>query len=304
MVPDTSPQKILIVDDAPINIQVLNESLRDRFRIFFATSGADALKLAATVLPDLILLDVIMPDMDGYEVCRQLKADPLLMDIPIIFISAMSQQQDETIGLELGAVDYITKPFSPAIVQLRVRNQLELKRQRDLLGRLAMIDGLTGLPNRRAFDEILEREWRRAARTQSSTAVLMLDLDHFKSYNDGFGHLAGDDCLRRVGKVLAASLERAADFVARFGGEEFVAILPDTDRTGAEIIAERLRQKIGQLQIPHVSPIGIPWLTISIGGATVVAESGRDPLTLVAAADSQLYLAKQLGRNRAEIKAI
>lgn len=301
---DASPQKILIVDDAPINIQVLNESLRERFRIFFATSGVDALKLAAKLQPDLILLDVIMPDMDGYEVCRQLKADPLLMDIPVIFISAMSQQQDETIGLELGAVDYITKPFSPAIVQLRVRNHLELKRQRDLLGRLAMIDGLTGLPNRRAFDEVFAREWRRAARTQSATAVLMIDIDYFKYYNDGYGHLAGDDCLKKVGKVLAATLERAADFVARFGGEEFVAILPDTDCVGAETIAEKLRLKIEQLQISHVSPTGFPWLTISIGGATVVADSGRDPLALVAAADSQLYLAKQLGRNRAEIKAV
>jgi diguanylate cyclase (GGDEF)-like protein len=293
-----SPHKILIVDDAPINIQVLNEALRDRYRIFFATSGEDALKLVATTLPDLILLDVMMPDMDGYEVCRRLKADPLLQGIPVIFVSAMTQQEDETIGLELGAVDYITKPFSPAIVQLRVRNQLELKRQRDLLERLAMVDGLTGLPNRRAFDDLFEREWRRASRNRSAVSLLMLDIDHFKAYNDAYGHLVGDDCLKQVAIALAQALVRPADFVARFGGEEFVCVLPETDGDGALVMAEKLRQAVEQLQIPHRMSPTTDRVTISCGVATQMPDTDRDSAALVGMADEQLYRAKHAGRNR------
>jgi diguanylate cyclase (GGDEF)-like protein len=293
-----SPHKILIVDDAPINIQVLNEALRERYRIFFATSGEDALKLVATMLPDLILLDVMMPDMDGYEVCRRLKNDPLLQGIPVIFVSAMSQQEDETIGLELGAVDYITKPFSPAIVQLRVRNQLELKRQRDLLERLAMIDGLTGLPNRRAFDEIFEREWRRAARNRNTFSLLMLDIDHFKAYNDAYGHLAGDDCLKQVASSQAQALVRPADFVARFGGEEFVCVLPETDEDGALVMAEKLRSAVEKLQIPHPMSPTSPMVTISVGVATTVPDNEQDSAAFVGVADELLYEAKHAGRNR------
>lgn len=212
------PPKLLIVDDAPINIQLLNDVLKDDVRVFFATNGSDALKIASTTIPDLILLDIMMPEMDGYEVCRKLKTDPLLRDIPVIFITAKSQQEDEATGLELGAVDYITKPFSPGIVRLRVRNHLELKRQRDLLGRLSFLDGLTGLPNRRGFDEFLSREWRRAVRNKSHISIVMIDIDKFKDYNDSYGHLAGDDCLKKVAAILENSLDRAADFVARYGG--------------------------------------------------------------------------------------
>jgi len=295
---DNGPHKILVVDDAPINIQVLNESLRERYRIFFATNGADALNLAASMLPDLILLDVMMPDMDGYEVCRRLKTDALLQGIPVIFISAMSQQEDEAVGLELGAVDYITKPFNPAIVQLRVRNQLELKRQRDLLERLAMIDGLTGLPNRRAFDETYEREWRRAARNQSSLSLLLLDIDFFKAYNDAYGHLAGDDCLKQVAAVLARALVRPGDFMARFGGEEFVCVLPETTLEGALQLAEKLRSAVEQLQIPHEMSSIAPVVTISIGAAATVPAGEQAGAALLREADGNLYAAKHAGRNR------
>lgn len=289
---------ILLVDDAPTNIQMLNETLKDGYHLFFATNGRDALRIASESVPDLILLDVIMPDMDGYEVCRTLKTDPILRNVPIIFITAMNQQEDEAIGLELGAVDYITKPFNPTIVRLRIRNQIELKRQRDLLTRLSHLDGLTGIPNRRALDEALEREWRRGTRSLRPLSLLMIDIDHFKAYNDSCGHLLGDDCLRAFAQSLKVPLGRAADFVGRYGGEEFLAILPETDEAGAQIVANEILEGIAQLAIPHpASPLG-PIVTASIGVATSVANREYEYTRLLQEADKALYQAKQEGRNR------
>lgn len=289
---------ILLVDDAPTNIQVLNEVLKDDYRLFFATSGRDALRLIAESPPDLIILDVIMPDMDGYEVCRALKTDPVMRNIPIIFITAMNQQEDEAIGLELGAVDYITKPFNPAIVRLRIRNQIELKRQRDLLARLSHLDGLTGIANRRSLDEVLEREWRRGSRSLKPLSLLMIDIDHFKAYNDSCGHLAGDDCLRTVAKALKDQLGRAADVAGRYGGEEFLIVLPETDNNGAQVVAREILQGISNLAIPHpASPLG-QQVTVSIGIATALAVREQQHTCLLKAADNALYQAKQEGRNR------
>jgi len=289
---------ILLVDDAPTNIQMLNETLRDGYHLFFATNGRDALRIASESLPDLILLDVIMPDMDGYEVCRFLKADPVLRDIPIIFITAMNQQEDEAIGLELGAVDYITKPFNPTIVRLRIRNQIELKRQRDLLTRLSHLDGLTGIPNRRSLDETLAREWRRGSRSTRPLSLMMIDIDHFKAYNDSCGHLAGDDCLRAVAQALKIPLERAADFVGRYGGEDFLGILPETDEEGAMMVARELLEGVASLNISHpASPLGGK-VTVSIGIATATIQHEKNQTYLLQEADNALYRAKQEGRNR------
>jgi diguanylate cyclase (GGDEF)-like protein len=291
-------QKVLIVDDAPINIQILNEALKDRYRVFFATNGRDAIRIAASSVPDMILLDIMMPEMDGYEVCRIIKADKVTKDIPVIFITAMSQQENEAAGLELGAADYITKPFNPDIVRLRVRNQLELKRQRDLLSRLSLQDGLTGIPNRRSFDEHYDREWRRAFRNQAEIAIIMCDIDHFKSYNDSYGHLAGDDCLRRVAGLMRTILERPADLVARFGGEEFICVLPETGLSGSMAIAEKLRGSVVSMEITHqYSPVA-PMLTVSLGVAAAVPNNEMKSSDLISCADKQLYLAKQGGRNR------
>ncbi len=289
---------ILLVDDAPTNIQMLNETLKDGYHLFFATNGRDALRIASESLPDLILLDVIMPDMDGYEVCRTLKADPTMRDIPIIFITAMNQQEDEAIGLELGAVDYIVKPFNPTIVRLRIRNQIELKRQRDLLARLSHLDGLTGIPNRRALDEALGREWRRGSRSLKPLALLMMDIDYFKAYNDSCGHLAGDDCLRAVAQSLKVPMGRAADFVGRYGGEEFLAILPETDEAGALVVAQEILEGVAGLNIAHPASLIGERITVSIGFATAVAHREHQPDCLLQAADKALYQAKQEGRNR------
>lgn len=289
---------ILLVDDVPSNIQMLNETLKDGYHLFFATNGRDALRIASEAPPDLILLDIVMPEMDGYEVCRALKADPLLKDIPVIFITAVCMESDEEIALELGAVDYITKPFNPSIVRLRVRNHIELKRQRDVLARLSSLDGLTGLPNRRSLDTALEREWRRGTRSLRPISMIMIDIDHFKAYNDTCGHLAGDDCLKTVAGVLKEPLGRAGDLLGRYGGEEFLAVLPDTDEAGALSVARLIHQAVADLDIPHPSsPLG-GRITVSLGVATVAARKDQSYTVVLHAADQALYQAKQEGRNR------
>lgn len=297
--------RVLIVDDIPDNIRVLSRMLADDgHQISAATNGRQALRLAAACAPDLILLDVMMPEMDGYEACTALKADPQLCSIPIIFITALSDVEDETRGLDLGAVDYITKPFKESIVRMRVRTHLELKRQRDILQQLSHFDGLTGIPNRRAFDERLDQEWRRSVRSGERLAAAMIDVDYFKQYNDAHGHLAGDDCLRRIAGTVAEGLTRGGDFVARYGGEEFIGLISGVDSEGLAGVAEKLRVGIEALQIPHhASPVS-PWVTISIGAAISRPTPETTPSSLIEAADQQLYAAKRLGRNRVILTSV
>ena len=294
--------KILMVDDDAFNIKALNLVLSEEYHVLFASSGQSALEIATRTRPDLILLDIQMPGMDGFEVCRALKADPLLRDIPVIFLTGMTDETDETIGLGLGAVDYLAKPIKPALVKLRVRNHLELKQQRDRLSRLSLIDGLTELANRRAFDERLEQEWRRALRTEALLSLVMIDIDFFKGYNDAYGHLAGDDCLRYVAQTLTTSLKRAGDFVARYGGEEFVAILPGLNLKGVRAMAETMRESVEKLRIPHRSSAIAPYVTISIGAVSLRPSAGASSRSMIAACDQQLYRAKSHGRNRVSIE--
>lgn len=290
--------KILIVDDEPLNIEVLSETIEDLGDIIFATSGQSAIDLCIEQRPDLVLLDVMMPEMDGYEVCRQLKALPETKDIPVIFATALSDENDEAKGFEIGAVDYVTKPISAPIVIARVRNHLELKRYRDYLEQIAFIDGLTSIPNRRRFDEHFQSEWQRGVRREASLAILMLDIDFFKPFNDHYGHQAGDDCLVKVAQALASSVHRPGDLVARYGGEEFVCVLPDTDLAGAEIIANTLRKSVNALKVPHEFSSVTDHVTVSIGAAAVKLEQSMKPEELVEKADKNLYEAKETGRDR------
>lgn len=295
--------RILIVDDIPDNIRVLSRMMVDEgYQVSAATNGHQALKLAATSAPDLILLDIMMPQLDGYETIAALKADPQLAMIPIIFVTALADTEDETRGLDLGAVDYITKPFKEAIVRRRVKTHLELKRQRDLLSQLSRLDGLTGIPNRRAFDERLAHEWRRSLRFHEPLGVAMIDIDHFKAYNDTQGHLAGDDCLRQVASALAEGVRRAGDVIARYGGEEFVCLFSRMDDTGLAVVTEQLRASVQALDIPHSASPVIPCVTVSIGGACCLPTDESAALALVEQADAQLYLAKRLGRNRVSLQ--
>jgi len=291
---------ILIVDDTPVNIHALAKLLSEEYTIKVAKNGAVALKIAAMEKLDLILLDIMMPEMDGYEVCRQLKNDDIMKEIPVIFITAKTEDKSETQGLELGAVDYITKPFNPKIVKLRVKNQIQLKRQQDFLSQMSFIDGLTQISNRRAFDNYLDREWKRAIRKKSSISMLLMDIDYFKNYNDNYGHIAGDDCLKKIAGELFYVHKRPGDMFARYGGEEFASILTDTDLNGAKHMASKMLMRISELKIPHeFSPV-TGHVTISIGVANVVPDQGMPHDQLIQIADRLLYQAKNYGRNRME----
>jgi diguanylate cyclase (GGDEF)-like protein len=294
-----TPASILIVDDVPTNIQVLAEALRKQYRVKVATNGLEALAVArARPQPDLVLLDVMMPVMDGFEVCRRLKADPATRHIPVIFVTAKDDVADEERGLMLGAVDYIAKPFHLPVVRARVRNHLALKLKADLLDSLANIDSLTDISNRRRFDEKLAVEWRRCQRSGLPLSLIMIDVDNFKAFNDHFGHGAGDICLVTIAATLAANLSRPGDLVARYGGEEFAVILPETDPAGAVRIAERMRESLAEQRMPQAPGDDRGIVTLSAGVAGRVPDERADIAELVATADRKLYEAKTLGRNR------
>ncbi len=294
--------RLLVVDDQAVNIQVIYQAFAADHQVFMATSGAQALAMCAANPPDLLLLDVVMPDIDGLEVCRRLKADEATRHIPVIFVTGHSDPAEETRGLEVGAVDFIAKPINPQIVRARVRTHLMLKFQADLLRQLAQRDGLTGVYNRRHFDACLEAECRRAARSRQPLSLLMIDVDDFKRYNDRYGHQAGDDVLRQVAQALQFGFARAGDVVARYGGEEFACVLPDTEATAALALAERTEQYIRALGIAHEASRVGPVLTVSIGVAVYAGGSGSsaevEPSALLALADQQLYEAKRQGRGR------
>lgn len=300
---DKKPSVMTVEDDDAIRAFITGV-LASACDVYSAADGASALARAAEVMPDLILLDVGLPDIDGFEVCRRLKAHPLLADIPVLFLTGRTSSVDEVDGLEAGGIDYITKPIRPAILRARVRNHIELKRSRDLLARMARLDGLTGVANRRTFDDLLLREWRRQARTGKTLGVIMSDVDHFKQYNDNYGHGAGDECLRQVSKAAEGALQRPADIIARYGGEEFVALLPDTDLDGALAVAEAIRAAVATLAIPHKGSKAASHVTVSLGVACMVPDLDKDPSTLLEAADGQLYGAKSEGRNRAKGVAV
>jgi diguanylate cyclase (GGDEF)-like protein len=294
-------QTVLIVDDQITNVEILNNVLEDEYEILFATSGIDAIEIAGIQRPDIILLDVVMPEMDGYEVCVRLKGNDKTKDIPVIFITAMNHEEDESKGLDAGGIDYITKPIRPPIVKARVRNHLELKRYRDSLKELSALDGLTGIANRRHFDQCLDNEWSRSRRTQTPVSLIMADIDFFKAYNDQYGHLVGDACLKRVAGTLNAVCRRPADLAARYGGEEFVILLPETDADGAISVAESLQESIKKQNILHAYSAVAHRVTLSIGVATTIPGDSQMGLDLVRAADESLYAAKQKGRNRIEV---
>lgn len=294
----TAPAKVLVVDDAPSNLAILTDTLRREFDVRVASSGQEALRLVGENPPDLILLDIVMPNMDGYEVCRRLKGHPGTMNIPIIFLTAKGDVAEETMGLSLGAVDYIIKPVSVPIVQARVRTHVELKRRGDLLESLSMRDGLTGIPNRRHFDEALHRAWRQAIRGRTPLSLVMADIDCFKAYNDTYGHLAGDECLRAVARTFATTLKRPGDLAARYGGEEFAMVLEDTSLSGALHMAESMRREVAALGMENKGSWVSDVVTVTLGVAWAVPTPVHNQKMLLSMADSQLYAAKQAGRNR------
>lgn len=293
------PSVLIVEDDGTIQA-LLSAVLAGDWDVRTASTGEEGLQAAADSVPDIILLDIGLPDLDGREVCRRLKATPRLEPIPVIFLTARTSGEDEIDGLQAGGIDYITKPINPAVLKARVRNHLELKQNRDELIKLARTDGLTGLYNRRTFDDVLLREWRRLARTGEPLSVIMMDVDHFKLYNDTYGHGGGDSCLLRVARAAEGALQRPADVVARYGGEEFVALLPETKLDGAIAVAEAIRLAVAALNIPHASSNTAAHVTLSLGVASTIPQPDKEPAELLEIADQQLYRAKSEGRNRSK----
>lgn len=291
-------EKVLIIDDSNFNIKILSDILDTDYDVIIADSGIKGLDLIYKELPSLILLDVIMPEMDGYEVCKKIKEDPLIKDIPVIFVTSLVEMDNEEKGLKLGAIDYITKPFNAPIVKIRVKNQLELKRHRDLLEKLSSLDGLTGIPNRRQFDKFLDQEWHNSLYTQLPIALIILDIDYFKLYNDNYGHLLGDETIKQVASILNNSKKRTTDLVARYGGEEFACILPNTSISEALDVANCLKNNVENLAIPHAYSKVSDYITVSLGVHSCIPEVGLSPDTLIKIVDKLLYDAKKDGRNR------
>ncbi len=305
---------ILIVDDDPGMIRVMARALDGLGRLRFATDGEQALAQLAKTAPDLVLLDADLPGLDGFQVCQRIKAHPDLREIPVIFVTGQNAPKDELRGLESGAADFIAKPIRQALLVARVRTQLRMKALTDELRLMAATDGLTGVANRRTFDAALEREWRHALRAGCPLSLLMVDVDHFKAYNDHYGHQDGDDCLRLVAQEMSASLKRPSDLAARYGGEEFAVLLPGTDRTGARHVAHRLMALLRQRALPHAASNTARHVTVSIGigsydevshvwrsptGDSRFSSLPCDATDLVRAADAALYAAKRAGRAQA-----
>lgn len=295
---NTKQKTILVVDDDTSVLKLLRSALLPEHRVLFARNGWEALAIAEKELPDLVILDVVMPGLSGYDVLEKLKASSKTKDIPVVFLTSKSQEIDERRGLENGAVDYWTKPFSFDIVRARARNLLEMKQQRDVLAELVVTDGLTGITNRRGFDEVLSREWQRCARSHSPLSVLLIDIDHFKEFNDHYGHLAGDECLQNIAKIITSHVERSSDSAARYGGEEFACVLPETDTSGGLETGEKVRQAVESAKIIHEYNGSMGYLTISVGVSTIVPSTEQPATQLVNLADNALYDAKKSGRNQ------
>ncbi len=286
---------ILIVDDAPDNLGMVRAGLSAQgYHTLVAESGERALNLARRMHPDLILLDMIMPGMDGLETCRRLKSDAATRDIPVIFMSSCTETTAVVASFDQGAVDYMVKPLRMAEVCARVRSQLQLQR-------LALVDPLTQIANRRHFDSFLSHEWQRAVRSGAPLSLAVLDVDHFKRYNDTLGHAAGDAALRQIAAILQANTQRPSDLAARHGGEEFALLFAGTAARDAAVLAETVRRQVEALALPHpASPSGAV-ITVSVGVATLVPAREDELARLFLAADQAMYTAKQAGRNRVHV---
>lgn len=292
------PATIIAIDDSVEVLLSIGATLEPDYDIRVATTGEEGLTLIAELRPDLILLDIMMPGIDGFEVCRRLQRDHELQSIPVIFLTAMGRQEDEVRCFEAGGVDFVVKPFSPIVLRSRVETQVRLKQQTDMLRYQATRDGLTGLFNRREFNVQFDRDWRSCQRDSKRLSLLLIDIDHFKLYNDTYGHQKGDLCLQQVASVIRKQLKRGGDRAARYGGEEFVCLLPQTGETSALYIAEIIQAAVEQLAIVHESSPIAETVTVSIGGACERAFIGKSGDQLLKRADEALYQAKEQGRNR------
>lgn len=288
--------KILVIDDSPVQTEFLTSILKPDYEITACHTAEAGLRAAKEGGFSLILLDVVMPEMDGFTLLRELKGTELTRYVPVILLTSLTDIQYEERGLLLGAVDYVTKPFSPVIIKARVNAHIQLYHYQMQFRRQAMVDELTGVANRRRYEEEYPVRWREAIRFGLPFSICMFDIDKFKLYNDTFGHPAGDQVIAAVAKTAASYFQRSTDLFARYGGEEFVALfLGSEGRTAFEFL-KTVRQAVEELHLPHNSPVS-PWVTISVGGVTVVPTTEHSPEEFLQRADAMLYDAKNFGRN-------
>ncbi|MEH2394265.1 MAG: PleD family two-component system response regulator [Nostoc sp.] len=297
---------ILIIDYEAIIRKILRLYLeQEGYQIVEAQSGTEALSIFEKQHPDIVILDTILPDMDGFECCIQLQSLDESKCTPILMIADIEDDQSVDRAFEMGAIDYFTKPIHLPMLRQRIKRILEQSQlQKKLivknleLQRLVIIDELTQVANRRGFEEYLAQEWQRMAREQQPFSLIIWDVDFFKSYNDTYGHLSGDRCLKEIAKTIKNFLKRSTDLIARYGGEEFAAILPNTDVEGATSLAQTICSAIRTLAIPHRNSLVSSHVTLSAGLATAIPSPGSDFEQIILAADQSLYQAKAAGRNR------
>ncbi len=290
-------EKILIVDDSIIILKALMDILSADYEIVTLADGLETLHTAKRIKPALILLDIIMPKTNGFNVIAELKADQETENIPVIFITGLNDEVNEERGFEAGAVDYITKPFRPRTVRARVRTHVSLFLYQKRIEAMMVTDGLTGVLNRRGYGEALERLWKQAYRDKKLFSMLMIDIDFFKLYNDFYGHQSGDKILVAVAQAIKGSASRPSDVSARYGGEEFAVLLPNTNEEGCRVIANKILDSVRSLGIRHERSKVADFITVSIGGTTAIPGEHIGFDDFVKIADVMLYRAKNNGRN-------
>ncbi len=290
--------KIMVVDDEQIFLNIMSAILEKEYHLILVNNSGQVMDKAITHTPDLILLDIMMPEINGFEVISALKSNEMTKDIPVMFVSSLCDVEDEEKGLQFGAVDYITKPFNAAIVRARIKTHIKMAEQRKLLERIALLDCLTEIPNRRSYLDKLSSEWETSLLNKTLLSLIILDVDYFKEYNDNYGHGMGDVALKQIAGTLSNTINRDSDLVARIGGEEFAVLLPETGTEDAHSLAERMRKNIENMQLPHQYSKVSDILTISAGGTTLIPDINTPEHKLFEKADQALYEAKKNGRNR------
>lgn len=295
-----SKPTLLIVDDEPGNIKFLINTLGNQnYHIRVASDGLKALDIVfGAQPPDLILLDIVMPEADGYHVCQEIRQHNKLQNIPIIFISDDKQSTDIDKGLLMGAADHLHRPFHIPTLKARVKTHCESKIKSDLLEKLASLDRLTNIPNKQQFEDKLHMEWQRCQRSKFPVSLIMIDVDHFRAFNERYGHPAGDDCLKKISKTMTDCIRRSGDFIARYAGDVFVCILPNTDKTGAVKIASDFQGTIEALNIANEDSEVKNTLTMSSGVGTLTPSAELKPAQLVQHAETMLQRAKDAGKNQ------
>jgi diguanylate cyclase (GGDEF) domain len=324
---------IVIVDDTIFSIEVIKAFLMSAgYLDIIAVKSArelyqliDGYSERGIVEIDLILMDIVMPEVDGIEACRNVKNREWLVDVPVIMVTATTEKDDLQMAFSAGAMDFIKKPLEKVELLARVRSALRLKHEtyrrkareiellevtrqlkaaNEMLQNLSLLDGLTGIANRRHFDQGLLQESRRAQRENTPLSLIILDIDYFKTFNDTYGHLKGDDCLKMVASILKQTLKRPGDFPARYGGEEFAVVLPNTNDAGAAVIAEELRASIERAEIPHINSLCADHITVSLGVVTRFQGQAHTSDDMILAADRALYSSKHEGRNRVSVEQL